>query len=110
MRILLVDDDPAILRTFARQLNGHEVLTASGVGEARAILTGDLVPDVVLTDYFMPDGTGIDVLREAQRRCPEARRYIASGLVVEIPEAAVELVDAVLGKGSDELTALLRSL
>ncbi len=109
MRILLVDDDPAILRTFARQLNGHEVLTASGVGEARAALEG-FHPDVVLTDYSMPDGTGLDVLREAQRQCPEARRYVASGNVTNGPDEAHELAYAVLSKGSDNLIDLLGSL
>ncbi len=108
MRILLVDDDPGILHAFARQLNGHEVLTALGVSEARAMLTGDF--DVVLTDYFMPDGNGGDVLQEAQRRCPAARRYIASGNVANVPDEAHELADAVLSKGSDELAALLREL
>ncbi len=110
MRILVIDDDPAMLRALARQLNGHEVLTASGVGEARAILAGEDVPDVVLTDYFMPDGTGLDVLREAHRRCPEARRYIASGNVANVPGEVYELADAVLSKGGDELTALIRDL
>ncbi len=111
MRVLLVDDDPATLRTHARQLNhAVELRTALGVDEARAILDSGAHVDVLITDYFMPDGSGADVLAEVKRHCPKARGYIVSGNVAAIPEAAVELADDVLSKGSDELSALLRSL
>ena len=110
MRVLLVDDDPRILHAFTRQLNGHEVKTASGFEEARAVLDG-FHPDVVLTDYDLGNGTtGLDVLREAQRRCPRARRYVASGNVTNVPDEAHELAYAVLSKGSDNLIDLLGSL
>ncbi len=111
MRVLLVDDVPQILNAFSKMIyHKHEVRTAAGVEAARAVLEGGFDPDVVVSDYTMLDGTGLDVLRAVKARCPQARRYIASGSVAGIIGEAHDLADGVLSKGSDELTAFLQSI
>jgi len=38
LAVLLVDDEPAVLRVFSRQLQRHDITTASGAAEALALL------------------------------------------------------------------------
>ncbi|MES1247232.1 MAG: response regulator transcription factor [Actinomycetota bacterium] len=65
MRILVVDDEPQILRALRTSLRGagYEVETAETV---EAALTAAAVnpPDAVILDLVLPDGRGIDVARE----------------------------------------------
>jgi two-component system, NtrC family, response regulator AtoC len=61
--VLLVDDDPAILRSLSRGLerSGHRVLaTESGLGAIR--IFEEHRPDVVILDLFLPDTHGLQVL------------------------------------------------
>ncbi len=67
-RVLLVDDDPMVLRVYARVLAhaGLNVVTASGGQEALAQLSAKTF-DVVLSDIAMPNMTGIDFLRTVRQ-------------------------------------------
>lgn len=63
-RILVVDDDPAMLEVTALLLGheGYNVTRAVGSSEALTILKTDHeIFDVVLTDYSMPVINGIDL-------------------------------------------------
>ena len=68
-RVLLVDDDEFIRRIIAQMLRqaGLEVHSVSTVESARQVLLA-VEPDLVLLDYQLPDGTGLDLLRELKRR------------------------------------------
>jgi len=58
-RVMLVDDDPGILRTIeiALQAVGHEVIRkATSAEEALAALSED-APDIMIVDVMMPTGT-----------------------------------------------------
>ena len=64
-RILVVDDEQSI-RDFLRLLleeNDYEVVVASSMGEGRKRFLEDRF-DLVLCDIIMPDGNGLDLLRE----------------------------------------------
>jgi class 3 adenylate cyclase len=71
--ILLVDDEASARRTLALLLRkrGHRVREADGLVSAVATLDREAF-DVVLTDLRMPDGGGLDVLRAARARRPDA--------------------------------------
>jgi two-component system KDP operon response regulator KdpE len=64
-RVLVVDDEPQILRALTTTLRGagYEVDTAATASDA---LTRAAVrpPDAVILDLVLPDGTGTDVCRE----------------------------------------------
>lgn len=67
LRVLVVDDVPAVVDLHARFVNAHprcEVVgtTASGADAVAAVRS--LAPDLVLLDIYMPGLSGIDVLRE----------------------------------------------
>lgn len=61
--VLVVDDDPAILRTLSINLKArdHEVETA-GDGRSALQIVDERMPDVVLLDLGLPDLDGITVL------------------------------------------------
>ncbi|MEV7087527.1 response regulator transcription factor [Streptomyces sp. NPDC093085] len=63
-RLLLVDDEPAILDSVGRFLRfiGYEVRTAATAQEALT-RARDFLPELILLDVMLPDGDGIDVMR-----------------------------------------------
>ena len=69
MRILAVEDEPAILRMLQRGLEavGHQVLSASN-GEDGALLAMDEGVDVMLLDISLPDISGHEVLSRVRAR------------------------------------------
>jgi DNA-binding response OmpR family regulator len=73
-KILVVDDDPDIVRIVSAMLAGQpwQVLNASG-GEEALRIVGEEHPDLVLLDIMMPRMNGIEVLREARRSAPGMR-------------------------------------
>lgn len=64
-RVLLVDDDEFIRRIIAQMLRqaGLEVHSVSTLESGRQILKA-VEPEMLLLDYQLPDGTGLDLLRE----------------------------------------------
>ena len=70
-RLLVVDDEES-LAEFLRLLfekEGYDVLTANSVGEARTQLEGRTF-DLVLCDILMPDGNGLELLKEIKSESP----------------------------------------
>ncbi|MDA8016689.1 MAG: sigma-54 dependent transcriptional regulator [Thermoanaerobaculia bacterium] len=71
-RLLLVDDEQSMLE-FLKVLfeeEGYDVTSANSVGEARERLSGSSF-DLVLSDILMPDGNGLDLLREIKEESAE---------------------------------------
>jgi diguanylate cyclase (GGDEF)-like protein len=77
IRVLAVDDDPLSLRVLERLLKeaGHEVFTAKNGREALA-LTLKVRPQVVVTDWQMPDIDGLDFCRALRRSRFGRRIYV----------------------------------
>lgn len=63
-RVLVVDDDEMLNLLLCTFLNskGLEALSATSVKGAREILQGDVAIDVLLLDYQLGDGVGMDLL------------------------------------------------
>ncbi|HEX3578131.1 MAG TPA: sigma-54 dependent transcriptional regulator [Thermoanaerobaculia bacterium] len=71
MNLLIVDDE-ASLRDFLSIVfedEGWRVETAGSVAEARAAVAKN-EPDLILCDLMLPDGSGIDLLREVKAGTP----------------------------------------
>jgi DNA-binding NtrC family response regulator len=70
--ILVVDDQDSIRHFVSKTLedDGFTVLTTGSVRETRQVLEHDM-PDLMLLDLKLPDGTGIELLREIKRLQPE---------------------------------------
>ncbi|NBD36755.1 MAG: PAS domain S-box protein, partial [Chloroflexi bacterium] len=80
LKILIVDDDERVLRTFARNLKmaGHTVLTAARGAQALEIYHEEQ-PDIVTLDMRMPGLDGFSALQEIRRHDPEAEVILTTG-------------------------------
>ncbi len=78
--VLVIDDDSALRQICLEMLNarGYRTLGAASVGEGLRAF-GERTPAAVLLDLKLPDGTGLDVLRELQRRSPVTPVVVISG-------------------------------
>ena len=90
-RILLIEDDAGLGRSISGFLagEGYEVILAPSLGQARESLARAPGLSLVILDWMLPDGQGIDLLRE----------YRSGGgrLPVILVTARAELVDKVVG-------------
>jgi two-component system chemotaxis response regulator CheY len=79
-RILIIDDDPDILKALKRvlEIEGHEVSQASDGKTALRHFAGDPA-DLVISDVYMPDMDGIEFLIRVREAFPEARIVTMSG-------------------------------
>ena len=70
-RILLVDDDPGLLRLLSIRLGaeGYDIVAVESAAEALAALPR-FRPDLVITDLRMDNMDGIGLLKEIQRQRP----------------------------------------
>ena len=68
-RVLVVDDEPQILRALQMMLSGegYEVETAATAADALAVVA-ERAPDAVILDLLLPDGLGTDVCRKLRER------------------------------------------
>ena len=71
-KILVVDDEPAIVNLLREFLHGknYEVVTASGGAEAIEKVRQE-APKVVLLDINMPGMSGLEVLQHIKQHHPE---------------------------------------
>jgi EAL domain-containing protein (putative c-di-GMP-specific phosphodiesterase class I) len=71
-RVLIVDDEQAILRAYSRVLasHGYVVTTAASAEVALESLAAEPV-DVVISDLTMPGMTGLEFLREVRQNDPD---------------------------------------
>ena len=79
-RILVVDDDTATREVLARFLAraGYSVESCASPAAALAQL-GSAAFDVLLTDFVMPEGSGLDLITRATQLYPHLRCVIMSG-------------------------------
>jgi two-component system copper resistance phosphate regulon response regulator CusR len=63
-RLLVVEDQRSLLHNLERGLKeeGYEVIPVASIGEAREALAQE--PDLIVLDLMLPDGSGIDLLRQ----------------------------------------------
>jgi len=113
-RILVVDDEPQILRALETTLRGagYEV-DAAATGEAALTLAAARPPDAVVLDLVLPDRSGMEVCRELRTWSPAP--ILMLSVVGDEAEKVAALdagADDYVTKpfGLDELLARLRAL
>jgi CheY-like chemotaxis protein len=79
-RILIVDDEEAILETLTFTFMDHyEVLTTPDPQAALSLLEANQPVAVIITDQRMPGMTGVELLKRVYERFPETVRIILTG-------------------------------
>jgi two-component system nitrogen regulation response regulator NtrX len=78
-RILVIDDEANIRASLKSSLErrGHDIVTAANLAEGREFYSGAF--DLILLDVMLPDGNGIDLLREIKQRDPSQSVLMISG-------------------------------
>ncbi|MFT4883264.1 MAG: PAS domain S-box-containing protein [Natronomonas sp.] len=100
-RVLVVDDDVAFRKTVAEQLQHRdfEVTTADGAEDALDSLDSHGAVDCVISDYEMPESTGLDLLEAVREGRPDLPFVLFTGT------DDTDLVDDAFGAG---VTAFVR--
>lgn len=76
MRVLIVDDHPAVRRSLVQALQGEtgiQVVGEAPDGAAAIQMAKELDPDAVLMDVMMPHVDGIEATRRIVKDCPHIR-------------------------------------
>lgn len=99
--ILLVDDDPQMLRllTDIIKLDGHEALMAED-GELALAYFEHQAPDLVITDILMPNKEGLEFISEVREMHPDLKIIAYSGGGSSDPESYLEFAS---GMGADRV-------
>jgi len=79
--ILLVDDDPDVLRMLSASLSsaGFAVRSARSGDEALSVLASNVGIDAMVTDYAMAGIDGVELLAQAERRRPGVPGIVITG-------------------------------
>lgn len=115
--VLVIDDDAALLRSFASVLAAHGIpITTVRNGHDGLAVFRWAPPAVVLTDIIMPEQDGISTIIAMRRECPATKIIAMSGsgriAKSEFLTVAKKLgADAVVHKpvDVDDLVKLLRT-
>ncbi len=79
-RLMIVDDDDLIRRTFVRQFGDKSVIReAASAEEAMNLFSVGFDPHIVVADYWMPGQNGIELLHHCLQISPHARRVLMTG-------------------------------
>ncbi len=110
-RVLVIDDDPQMRSFMEKCLTraGYEVTLARDGAEGLYIF--DIEPfDLIITDLFMPDRDGLEVLRDIHRKAHAVPILVISGGSPDMPQDFLQFAsalgaDTTLSKpfGPDEL-------
>jgi CheY-like chemotaxis protein len=85
-RLLLIEDHPDTSRVMARLLRdfGYEVTTAGGVADALRVCEAAQHPfNIAVSDIGLPDGSGLDLVRQLRARYPMTAAIALSGFGME---------------------------
>ncbi len=79
-KLLLVEDDASLQQTIvtALEVNGYEVDAVSTTGEAMERLSDTAYP-IVISDIYVDERTGLDVLEAAKRKDPHCSVILMTG-------------------------------
>lgn len=117
-RILVVDDDPDVRQSLrlALETAGYSVAVARDGADALRVHQA-AATDVVITDLFMSDTDGFELIRELRAHFPVVKIVVVSGGAPRMKQDYLEAarltgVDAALRKPIevDELLKTLRAL
>ncbi|HXJ15736.1 MAG TPA: sigma-54 dependent transcriptional regulator, partial [Candidatus Polarisedimenticolia bacterium] len=96
-RVLVVEDDPGTrfaIRDFLSS-HGYEVSESEGCAQAEGLFNASR-PDVVLSDYSLPDGTALDLLPRLKEAAPLVP------VIVLTAHGSIELAVRAIKEGAEQ--------
>src|SRR5688572_23964564 len=77
--VLIIDDEPDILRVLREILSPSFTVVAAGSAREALDRLAFRTPDVILTDIYMPEVDGYELMRAAKRAAPGVPVIAISG-------------------------------
>lgn len=113
--ILLVDDEQPQLNLLTRYFESEKYTVHSCVSMKDALNKAELYsPDMIITDFAMPDGSGLELVKEAKKILPSVSAIIitAYGTIKTAVEAIKQGVDNFVEKpiNLELLEAMVRNI
>jgi len=91
-KVLLVDDEPNILRAYKRSLRGHfDMVVAESGAAALELMDGEGPFSVIVSDMKMPQMNGIELLSRVKDQYPNTVRLMLTGNADQ--QTAVEAIN-----------------
>ena len=99
LKILVVDDDPAVLRLIGKILScaGHQVLEAANGKQALDRILADF-PDLLISDWDMPEMDGLELCRRIRQE--DLPHYLYT-ILLTAKTRVTDMVEG-LGAGADD--------
>ena len=91
-RILVVDDDPAMLRAVERVLAPHHAVTTAGSGAEALRQAATSQPELAILDVHMPGMDGFELLARLRAAWPGLDAIFMTGVVHELDEPLVRSI------------------
>ena len=97
--VMLVDDNEFVLESNQSVLieDGHSCILAKSLSQARELLKA-IEPDVIILDILLPDGSGLDFLKEIRERSDAPVLFLTSK---DSPE---DQIAGLMAGGNDYIT------
>lgn len=95
-RVVIVDDEPMVTASLTTMLNlesNYEVITFNSPLEALKTLNSKNPPDIVVSDFLMPEMDGIAFLQTIRERFPETTMILLTGYADK--ENAIQAINEV---------------
>lgn len=87
--ILVVDDEPGILRAVERVLGGAHQVTGTSSGHHALSLAGQINPELAILDIRMPDLDGFELMSRLKTRFPDLDVILMTGSIDDLDEKLV---------------------
>ena len=92
-RILVIDDDPGILRAVSRILGRRHHVVCVGSGEQALDEARRLRPDLAVVDIRLPAMNGFEVTRALKAALPDVDAILMTGNAEEPDETLIRAID-----------------
>jgi sigma-B regulation protein RsbU (phosphoserine phosphatase) len=91
-RILVVDDEPGMLRAVERVLGGaHDVVGSRSSRHALSV-AAEINPELAIIDIRMPELDGFELMARLKTQCPELDIILMTGSVDDLDEKLVRAI------------------
>ena len=91
-RILVVDDEPGMLRAVERVLCGEHHVVATRRSREALALADEFHPELAIVDIRMPDLDGFELMAQLKVRCPMLDVILMTGSVDDLDEKLVRAI------------------
>ena len=91
-RILVVDDEPGMLRAVERVLSEHHQVVGTRFSREALALASEFHPELAIVDIRMPDIDGFELMAELKTRFPGVDVILMTGSVDDLDEKFVRAI------------------